>query len=153
MRTVNKRVQAYYLSDEILFTLQRLVLTLTADKDLRIKLGLQPKHVDPPIVVDKRGLTKENYAELRHLLNSTLDGDALIEHGMLNVATRAVTRKFFTVTLRTNNRRKNEVNDAVRNVSTSQVVDALLRIALENLEEDAPAQSGSRKASSKRKVA
>jgi hypothetical protein len=167
---MSKSVRAYSLSQELQVQLQQFVAKVARDKVLQARLSLvkqQSSHSEkpplaPPPQVDERGLTPQDYASIRGIINApeALKGDALIHRAYTTLGYRSVVDKCYKSALRKNQKAASDYQKALdkryasperatANVSASSVVEALLTQALENFS-DATAASVAR--STRRRV-
>lgn len=145
-----KRIQTYYLSDDVVDGLQALVLTVTQDIEAARRLGLAPKN--DAFTLDERGLTPADYLQLQKITDTEMQGVALIEFAWTRATNKQAARRYYKKALRDNQRRAKALSTTPE-VSTSRMVEALLRLALETVTVNAPAKSSSRKGRNVRKAA
>lgn len=106
----NRMICAYSFPADLVDRLQELLERLNSDPKLAVQFTEAGTELLP---IDERGFTPEDYVELQRLTTTTLTGDALIMHAMLNGCSRVVTSMI---------NRNNAQRRARRRVTASRVV-------------------------------
>ena len=132
-----KIVKAFSLSFDVMRRIDTLTDRLRLEPELGRRLGFVALS-GPNLTPDKRGLVHADYDELRKLAGSSLsDGDGLLDHVLLQPATRSQASKIVRCAQKRNAQLQSKYRASQRTFNLSKTVEALLMLALGSLEADA----------------
>jgi hypothetical protein len=121
-----KRIQSFYLSDELVDQIQLLKFRVKADPTLLSTLGISEAPSSEDLRPDQRGLFSADYAEIQRLSGSALKGDALLEYVWLRCPAKAA-KDYYALVLRKNRSKKPS------KITASSIVQAILTQSLSTM--------------------